>query len=655
MLSLLLAIIMLLLLCSCSKPYIVASPDPTLPPATTPEPVSTPEPQHEKGVMTVEEQTELIESLKNRWLPGEDFGNDWYYAITDLDHNGRMEVICASLQGTGLYTYAEAWELNEDFSAIERITYDLAEGESGPDIVENSADCYYDASTGLYHYVFDDTLRLGPNSHCITTFSLTLENGCLVPKAIASYTEEYSLNGDVKVQYKNDEGKKIEAAEYDSSVENEFAGLDKTTVSFNWVYAEMKPASEPSLVFAEDVKEGAGFFKQQCSQTGVYDFAPINSEGIEWEVYILDEEFTDTERFIPQAYECALKGSGRIGIKEGQWIYVYCPCNSFTAVEPPERCAFSWGLNPDVEYYDSEGNTYGDGPDVVITKSPGGECIPVGGSAWFIAHADNASVLTWQFLDTGNVLRTLNETIALNPGLSVQVLDNDTLAVTNVPASLNGWSVRAYFEGTGKPASSNAAEVYVGDFLTTYYPIIEAYKTYYYTKNGNVVYTSLNEAFAGSSADNAGVGYFATEAINYGYYLTDLNSDGIPEFIIGSENENCYAVIIDMFTIVNGQVKRVIASSDRCIYKLREDSYVSVSGSGGASDSSDFLLGFNGTAMSLVEGVEFISDGVLQNYYRVTDTDFDNSNDARINQSEYKLMVQAMHQYECRFPLVPIA
>ena len=42
---------------------------------------------------------------------------DLYDDVFYLDHNGRLEVLTASLQGTGLYTWVRCWEANAAFSA----------------------------------------------------------------------------------------------------------------------------------------------------------------------------------------------------------------------------------------------------------------------------------------------------------------------------------------------------------------------------------------------------------------------------------------------------------------------------------------------------------------------------------------------------------
>ena len=47
--------------------------------------------------------------------------NPYGYAITDLDQNGRLEIIASSCQGTGLYTYSNYYEVNERLDGLNKI------------------------------------------------------------------------------------------------------------------------------------------------------------------------------------------------------------------------------------------------------------------------------------------------------------------------------------------------------------------------------------------------------------------------------------------------------------------------------------------------------------------------------------------------------
>lgn len=102
-----------------------------------------------------------------------------------------------------------------------------------------------------------------------------------------------------------------------------------------------------------------------------------------------------------------------------------------------------------------------DGTEIVITKHPTGEVLPVGGKAFFIAHADNADQLTWILVDPEGVYYSLEDAAAQMPGLELEVLPKDTLGLSNVPAALDGWGVVAWFFGPGGSAETNIAYITV--------------------------------------------------------------------------------------------------------------------------------------------------------------------------------------------------
>lgn len=103
----------------------------------------------------------------------------------------------------------------------------------------------------------------------------------------------------------------------------------------------------------------------------------------------------------------------------------------------------------------------GDGK-VTITKHPTGETVEPGGSAIFVARADNATEIIWRLVspDTTNTY-TAKEAPYYFAGLSVEGLDSDTLILHGIPYALNRWCVEAKFMGEGGPVYSNGARITV--------------------------------------------------------------------------------------------------------------------------------------------------------------------------------------------------
>ena len=102
--------------------------------------------------------------------------------------------------------------------------------------------------------------------------------------------------------------------------------------------------------------------------------------------------------------------------------------------------------------------------DLVITKHPTGESVQVGGAAKFIARADNAERIVWRLVSPDTT-----ETVQCNavdgsfPGLEVSGLGTDTLILSNIPRSLDGWCVEAQFWQGNQHLESWGAKITIVD------------------------------------------------------------------------------------------------------------------------------------------------------------------------------------------------
>lgn len=93
--------------------------------------------------------------------------------------------------------------------------------------------------------------------------------------------------------------------------------------------------SEPSVVTAKDGFDNAGVSALICGASETYSFK-ASSDDVSWKVFVLDEEFTDGARYLPQAETPALEGDGELEISEGQYIYILCSESAFTTDTPSD-------------------------------------------------------------------------------------------------------------------------------------------------------------------------------------------------------------------------------------------------------------------------------------------------------------------------------
>ena len=102
---------------------------------------------------------------------------------------------------------------------------------------------------------------------------------------------------------------------------------------------------------------------------------------------------------------------------------------------------------------------------VKVTKSPTSEVVYEGGSASFVAYAQNSTGITWlmvapgsgQIFDAASLAKSL-------PGLSISGVGTNTLTIGCIPQSLDGWRVQAKFYGEGGPVHSSMASISVWQY-----------------------------------------------------------------------------------------------------------------------------------------------------------------------------------------------
>lgn len=89
---------------------------------------------------------------------------------------------------------------------------------------------------------------------------------------------------------------------------------------------------------------------------------------------------------------------------------------------------------------------------VRITKSPTSETVNAGGSARFIAYAENYTSIVW-ILVSPDARTSYNaaEGPAHFPGLIVTGQGTSDLCLSCIPAEMDKWRIQAYFTGSGEP------------------------------------------------------------------------------------------------------------------------------------------------------------------------------------------------------------
>lgn len=185
----------------------------------------------------------------------------WYYAVTDLDHNGRLELLAVTTT-SDLKNDAKlkGWEVSQDGQRIEPVKHEFSDAadpdlrDGFPNIMTDSADTYYDDTTKMWTYVFTDYSELshdltpeesaqaGGMQHVTTAITSTyglskhddhFDRGVLGVKMVTI------IDGKTEISFIDKDGKAMTEDQFLNIGITAFTGKQRSNTGFDWF-----PASE---------------------------------------------------------------------------------------------------------------------------------------------------------------------------------------------------------------------------------------------------------------------------------------------------------------------------------------------------------------------------------------------------------------------------
>ena len=107
------------------------------------------------------------------------------FTVTDLDQNGRLELIISRLEGSGQYTYSDYYEVNKELDKLTPCEWLDRTFESEADIMVSSVPVYYDSNNKMYYYIFHDRIPDGIHYASENKRAISLANGKLSERILA--------------------------------------------------------------------------------------------------------------------------------------------------------------------------------------------------------------------------------------------------------------------------------------------------------------------------------------------------------------------------------------------------------------------------------------------------------------------------------------
>lgn len=157
----------------------------------------------------------------------------WQYAVTDLNHDGQLELIAASLNTADHTTDVKLWEMNLKDSTFREGKITVPQNDTFPDIIAENADTYYDKDTDTWSYMFYDNVVLSQDDVYSVKTSVTYKEERLNFTRLA-IQHTMNLNGYISTTYTDFDGRTITPEAYNSAGANAYATLEKSSTNFDW-------------------------------------------------------------------------------------------------------------------------------------------------------------------------------------------------------------------------------------------------------------------------------------------------------------------------------------------------------------------------------------------------------------------------------------
>ncbi len=212
-------------------------------------------------------------------------------------------------------------------------------------------------------------------------------------------------------------------------------------------------------------------------------------------------------------------------------------------------------------------------------------------------------------------------------------------------------------EGKTKDAGSTEdAEAVEGSYEDAYKEILDKY------------YVAMNEKWDMQQVSEASLNYMSVYMksekgdflVGTGYYISDIDGNGIPELLIGNTEDNEFFknTVFEVYTLVDNQPEIILSGEDRCIYYLCDDGKFINQISGGPASTSCYILeiGEDGKTLNAVEGVRTdipdLNDSSTINWYFTNDLDYDCTNDELITEDEANQNIERYTNMHISVPFI---
>ena len=211
---------------------------------------------------TSEKQLKVILDNISMWsLSGEGNEYDTYgYAITDLNGNGRLEIVTSHCDGTGLYSHNKYYEVNANLNGLVEVSTNLKPEEIETYIMDGASKVFYDKLKNEYHYVFTNVTRNGVAEYLESKYELVMKGENINQTLLASKRITYKGDGgNGEMVIKSADGEDLTEEQYERYEYLHYADYEYKLAYLEWISGYNLDETDTDMVKTELKKSYDGF------------------------------------------------------------------------------------------------------------------------------------------------------------------------------------------------------------------------------------------------------------------------------------------------------------------------------------------------------------------------------------------------------------
>ena len=279
--------------------------------------------------LSVEGQLKTIAEAKDKIVTYDNEDENYHYAITDLDQNGRLELIVSTgMFGAEHITGNWYYEISKDGSKLKKCK-GKAFGNEGHDICDDIDTVYIDPKKHNYYYIVHGITHVSGAENYDSVGFLQLKNGTLTDNYLAGGSHFVSKKGKLKDSYykltKNANKRtaiitKKQYSDIDSLMNEKYGKLKKESVAIQWFSYEQLMSEVSESQFLHKLQKSQENFAigkkvKKCKEYNWYDDSLKNLKNIDWEEQqynLRSEDYTMLTKYFPM-----LKNEQKIHFPDG--------------------------------------------------------------------------------------------------------------------------------------------------------------------------------------------------------------------------------------------------------------------------------------------------------------------------------------------------